>query len=443
MPAWVEAHVSDQSHFGGVESLDHSVTVAILEPHDETRHHVFAMADRSPHLQTRVFRELIPFFEMYGRSQGPDILLVGLDTQPQEALAAIRRIVSLMPACGVIVFGREQATTQDLLLDAMAAGAHRYLGYPFDSTTMTAAIRDVHRQMAVRPEAKHPAEPSAALPVLESGATGGKVLTLFGPKGGVGTTTLAVNLACSLIRLGHRVVLVDGNVTFGTVGLFLNLESSTTMLELVDAAGGVHEASVANGLVAHRSGLKVLLSPLRPEESDRITGGHLDRIITLLRESFDYVVVDTCPSCDERVLLLLERADRILVPTGAELPSIKNLRSFLRLAQVRGYPDQRLVPVLMHAGNVPVAQLDSIEALLPRPLAWRIAGDDARVAEAMQDGEPFVLTHPDASVSRSIERLARWLVGQDVAVASVPAPRRRPFWKRGWLSPAVQGEATR
>ncbi len=109
---------------------------------------------------------------------------------------------------------------------------------------------------------------------------------------------------------------------------------------------------------------------------------------------------------------------------------------------MRGYPDEKLVPVLMHADDVPAAHLDSIEALLPRPLTWRVGGDDTRLAEAMNDGEPFVLRHHDAAVSRGVGRLARWLAGQEVA-ASAAAPRRRPFWKRSWFSPAVPGEAVR
>src|SRR5207249_276382 len=122
-----------------------------------------------------------------------------------------------------------------------------------------------------------------------------KVIAAFSPKGGVGTTTLAVNLACALTTMGRRVVIVDGNVSFGNVGMFLNIPPGTNMLDVVEDPGGVQEANIDDVLQAHPSGLKVMLAPTKPEDGDGIRGEHLRAIIAILKAKYDFVVVDTWP----------------------------------------------------------------------------------------------------------------------------------------------------
>lgn len=406
------------------------ITVAVLEPNDETRHELFALLSTSEHLWTRVFREIAAYYELYGTADGPDILLVGLDTQPHDAIAAIKRIVTSTPACGVLVYGQEPSP--DLLRQAMAAGARRCLPYPFDATALEAAIHEVHEEVALLAATCRPfAAVTAASPSVDGQSAGAsKVITLFSPKGGVGTTTVAVNLACALRALGSRVALVDGNISFGNVGLFLDLQPSMSMLHLLDGVDRVHEASLDEALLPHESGLRVLLAPPMPEDGEKITSAHLRTIIALLRARYDYIVVDTWPSYDERVLTMLEAADHIVAPTGPDLPSIKNLEAFLRVAQLLGYPDEKVLPVLMRADSVPESHVVGLEGFLGRPLGCRIVSDGKRVMESVNNGAPFVRTAPHAPVSQSIIGLARRLDGQEV-IESVPTQRQRPFWNRG------------
>src|SRR5439155_13398400 len=112
-------------------------------------------------------------------------------------------------------------------------------------------------------------------------ARAAQVLTVFSPKGGVGTSTLVVNLACALSARRHRVAIVDGNVNFGNVNAFLNIPPHKSMLQLVGDPNGIHDASVEAALMPHASGLKVLLAPPYPEEADRITADHLRAIIDI------------------------------------------------------------------------------------------------------------------------------------------------------------------
>jgi pilus assembly protein CpaE len=350
---------------------------------------------------------------------------------------ALRRIVALMPACGIVVFGREASRTH--LAEAMAAGARHFLPYPFDAAAVEAAIRDMHAEMKALNAEASPFGPAArpglprVAPATEDAVGDGKVLAVFSPKGGVGATTLAVNLACALQAQGERVVVVDGNISFGNVGMFLNLEPSASMLHLIDDTDHVCAARIDEALVAHPSGLNVLLAPHRPEDGEKISAEHLDAILTLLRVSYDYVVVDTCPSYDERILTILERADQILTPTGPELSSIKNLSAFLRVAQRLGWQDEKVVVVLMRADSVPASHIYGLEGALGRALPWRVVSDGKRTTAAINDGEPFMWTDPNAGVSRTIDHLAHWLLGKEI-IPSMPEPPRQPLLKLGRFS---------
>ncbi len=406
------------------------IKVAIMEQRDETLQQVLALAAQSSNLTVQVLKDAAAYFEIYDSTDGPDVLLVGLDNDAQAALHAARRVVALAPNCGVIVYGC--AATMDLLSQAMAAGARRYLPFPFDGAALRTAVGEVYEQVKPLADSARLALPSHPVALAAEKARDPKVIAVFSPKGGVGTSTLAVNLACALGVMGRRVAIVDGNISFGNVGVFLNISPSKSMLQLVGDPQGIQATGVEDVLLPHPSGIKVMLAPLKPEEADTINGDHLRTIINILRQRYDYVVVDTWPSYDERVLAMLDASDQILVPTGPELPSIKNIAAFLRVAQLLEYPHDKIIPVLMRANSVSPGYLADIEAFLKQPLVWRVVSDGKRVTQSVNNGEPFVLTDPGAAVSQNIFSLARMLDGtvEELAAAVRPESVGVPFWKR-------------
>jgi len=406
------------------------IKVAIMEQHDETLQQVLALAAQSSNLTVQVLKDAAAYFEIYDSTDGPDVLLVGLDNDAQAALHAARRVVALAPNCGVIVYGC--AATMDLLPQAMAAGARRYLPFPFDGAALRTAVGEVYEQVKPLADSARLALPSHPVALAAEKARDPKVIAVFSPKGGVGTSTLAVNLACALGVMGRRVAIVDGNISFGNVGVFLNISPSKSMLQLVGDPQGIQATGVEDVLLPHPSGIKVMLAPLKPEEADTINGDHLRTIINILRQRYDYVVVDTWPSYDERVLAMLDASDQILVPTGPELPSIKNIAAFLRVAQLLEYPHDKIIPVLMRANSVSPGYLADIEAFLKQPLVWRVVSDGKRVTQSVNNGEPFVLTDPGAAVSQNIFSLARMLDGavEELAAAVQLESAGVPFWKR-------------
>jgi pilus assembly protein CpaE len=192
--------------------------------------------------------------------------------------------------------------------------------------------------------------------------------------------------------------------------------------------------AVLETLVAHPSGLQALLAPLRPEEGDSIRGEHMQRVLHMLKQQFTFTLVDTWPSYDERVLAVLEIADTILVPIGPDLPAMKNLNSFLRVARLLNYDMDKIVPVLMRANSVPPGHLKDLESFLKQPLKWRVVSDGKRATAAANTGTPFVLSARDSQISQNIFEIARFIIGDAVDSDESSRPRVAAsagrFWKR-------------
>jgi pilus assembly protein CpaE len=319
-----------------------------------------------------------------------------------------------------------QASSKEILPQAMAAGAQRYLTYPFTATALHEAIITVHESLKQLVASAHPIIPegAAGAPAAEP-KKDGQVIAFFSPKGGVGTTTLAVNLACALARLGRRVALVDANISFGNVSVLLDLVNASTMLALAGDPERIREDSVDDLLVPHDSGVRVLLAPAKPDEAERIEDEHLRRIVTALRLRYEYVVVDTWASYDARVLAVLECADRVLVPTTPDLQAVKNLTAFLRVADLLHLSD-KLSLVMMRVDSVNDAYLRHIQEFLDRPITWNVVSDGKRVIKSVVAGTPFVLKEPTARISRDVQRIARDMDGQ---AAVKPVPKRPTPWR--------------
>ncbi len=397
-----------------------TITVGLFDAHAEVLQRVAALAARSPALNVRVLSDSTT-------STLPNdlaVLVVGLDTDPAAALKLARRVTALPPACRVIVYGQE--SSKEILPQAMAAGAQRYLTYPFTATALHEAIVAVQESLKQLVASAHPIMPEGA-----AGTTAaeprkeGKVIALFSPKGGVGTTTLAVNLACALARLGRSVALVDANISFGNVGVILDLVNASTMLALAGDPEKIRGDSVDDLLVPHDSGVRVLLAPTKPDEAESIEDEHLRRIIAALRPRYEYVVVDTWASYDSRVLAVLECADRVLVPTTPDLQAVKNLTAFLRVADLL-HLSSKLSLVMMRVDSVNASYLRQIQEFLDRPIAWTVVSDGKRVIKSVVAGTPFVLKEPGARISRDIQRIARDMDGQTEAKS---VPKRRAAWR--------------
>lgn len=340
------------------------------------------------------------------RKLEPDIVLVDFDLLGKDGIETTEAISTTVPSSGVILLSTDMSA--DVLRRAMVAGARQFLQMPPNPEELLRAIYQVHDTTAARRSISGRSE------TISQGRREGQIIAVFSPKGGVGCTTVATNLAVAIKQeAGMRVALVDGSLPFGDVGVFMDMAPTHSIMDLQVPSEQMDAGFVETALLTHeRSGVKVLLAPQRPEMADMVTGELLRRTITLLRERNEYVIVDTWSALDERVLTALESADKILLVVSLELSSIKSAKIFLEVADLLQFPPDKIVVVVSRANATTGVTVADVEATLGRPVDVRLLSDD-RIARSINEGNPIMLSGRSTPVAQAIADLAQRVVAEN------------------------------
>ena len=296
----------------------------------------------------------------------PAIVIFDLGSPPDPDLALVERLLVASPRSAVFVSAEGQRA--ETILRAVRAGAREFLVRPVSRTDLIAAIQRVARQRA--------------LASAES-ASRGKVITLFGCKGGRGTTVLALNLAVALAQSGAPAVGVDLDLQAGDLGLFLSLKPSYTISDAVENLDRLDALFLKSLLCHHPSGLSVLAAPEKIEEIDRITPLGISQLLTLLKASFAYVVVDTAPTYDERLFSVFDATDELLVVVSPDFSTLYHARRCLDLLDQVGYgPDK--IKVLLNRCALPLGKaVKMAEEVLHRPVFLDFPEDGTVMASVL------------------------------------------------------------
>jgi pilus assembly protein CpaE len=292
----------------------------------------------------------------------------------------------------------------------MLAGAREFLVKPFSSDELNASIRQVWTRekdklsrfapVAVPTETpREPGDPAA-------------VTAVFSPKGGVGRTTVSVNLAVAAAATGKRVALVDASFQFGDVGVLLNLNPrNKSIADLASELQAGEAESLDTFMITHSSGVRVLLAPPSPEQAELIGPTSVKRVLQGLRADFDLVVVDCPSSFNDATLAVLDEADLILTLLTLEITSVKNMRLFLEVCEQLGYGPEKIRLVLNRADSTLGIRVADVEQSIGRKVDHTIVSDGRSVVYALNRGVPFFLSNREAQVSQDIERLASAVTG--------------------------------
>jgi len=352
----------------------------------------------------------------------PDVVLMDINMPDMDGIATTERLAAEVPTASVVMMSVQGEA--DYLRRSMLAGAREFLVKPFSSDELTSSIRQVYtreREKMSRIAVQQDAGTSAARAADAGRASGepGRVIAVFGPKGGVGRTTLAVNLAvAAATELGQRTCLVDASFQFGDVGVLLNLNpKNKSVADLVPELEGGDPDVVDTYLINHSSGIRVLLAPPSPETAELITPGGAKRMIEILSRDHDLVVVDCQSSFNDTTLSILDLADTVLTMLSLEITSIKNIRLFLEVADQLGYDADKVRLVLNRADSSLGIRVADVEHSIGRRVDHTIVSDGRSVVYALNRGVPFFLSNREAQVSQDILRLANAVVGTRPAEA--------------------------
>jgi pilus assembly protein CpaE len=294
----------------------------------------------------------------------------------------------------------------------LRAGADDYLIKPFHPQELLARIKSLLVRFA-------PKDMQVGRPPL------GRILAFYGAKGGVGTTTIAINAAIALHReLGRRVALVDGNLQFGDHRVFLDLGLDRKSIVDVVSAPSIDIDLLKHVLVRHDSGIDLLLAPPSPETAELVTQDDLPQILEQLRTVYDYVLIDIDKRLDEVNLRVLDAADTIFVVMTADLSCLKNVRLVLETISHLGYEQEKVRLVLNRSNAFTGINVKNAESALKRTIEHQIVNEYRGAISALNSGAPFMFTKADSLLGRSLLDFTRSV---DKMSAPVPAAVRPRF----------------
>ncbi|WP_447968942.1 AAA family ATPase [Nitrospira sp. M1] len=355
-----------------------------------------------------------------GETLVPDLLILEIDEEPEKTFSLVKTVLG--SAKGTEIFLTSAKIESDLLLEALRAGMKEFLPQPIQPDEVKAALeRFKTRNSEVAHEGKKQA---------------GKVITLFGGKGGTGTTSVAVNLAASL-HLSPRkpaVVLVDVNQHGGDIPLYLDLSTSHSFRDIAADLTRVDLAFLASVLTKHESGVHVLPSGYDDLSAGRLNPDCIEPTIKLLQSMFDFVVIDCGHVLDLTTKKALELSSSIMVVSSLMVPVVHRTKRILELLRGSGVPQSKIdlliTRYLSHEKDV----LHETKEILKQDAKWLLPNDYVSSSNAINSGKPVVMIAPRSSLTKTYQQLAASFLEHS------PEPQSSSFWGN-WMK-SVKGKRT-
>ncbi|CAN5198080.1 response regulator [soil metagenome] len=334
----------------------------------------------------------------------PDLILIDVAMPKLDGYAATQQIRAAEKGRRVPIIMLTSEADVEQRVKGLRAGADDDIVKPFHPLELIARIKALLSRSGGGKQRK----PGTEAPTL------GRLCCFYGAKGGVGTTTIAINTAIALAsRLKRKTALVDANLQFGDMRVFLDMG-----LDAPSIVNAITEADLDADLLrklmtTHHAGIELLLAPPNPESADivaerqRTDPASLSRILSLARKAYDYTMIDMAKTIDDFNLQLFDEADVIFVVMTADLSCLKNVRLVLETMDSLGYERGKIQLVLNRSNAYTGINVDNAESALGRKIDYQVINEYRGAISALNSGEPFMSSRPDGPLGQSVSKFAR------------------------------------
>ncbi|HLA98124.1 MAG TPA: response regulator [Anaerolineales bacterium] len=340
------------------------------------------------------------------RAAEPDIILMDHRLGNQPTLDIVDDVALQYPQAPIVAVLPENDPV--VIQQIMLAGARAFLVQPFTQVNLLSTLRRVHELESRR---THLQAAATAASAAGEATRPLRSLAIFSPRGGVGCSTLATNLAISLYEeTSARVLLMEGKLFFGHVDVLLNIRTRNTIADLLPHASNLDESLVRDVVVRHATGIEVLLGPRDLQVAQGIRPDDMYAVFISLQRLYDHIVIDVGNNLNENTVTLMDASDRVMLVTTPDLAALHDASQFVQISRSLGYPAEKLLVALNRAGYSGGIRTGDIESALRHELYAQVPDDSPNAIRSLNRGIPLIIRYPRSPVSRALKSLAKSLL---------------------------------
>lgn len=329
----------------------------------------------------------------------PELVIMTFDEHDTDVLNIAERIYLGRPQC-IIIFLVDRMST-DILQKAMSAGVKNVTIFPDNGYDFSEWLKTIYNNEKMR---------NKSMVEMKSISWMSKVITVFGAKGGIGKTTIAVNLAAKLAENNKKVALLDFDIEFGEISVYLNLDVKDTLAELITEKSEFDIDTIRSYMNFHSSGVHVLCAPKSPEYSEGINANQIEKLMNILRTYYDYVIIDTPASFNDITLTAIEGSVMVVFVTGFDISILRNSKLSMNLLE--GLQQKEKIKIVVNRDVEGYITAKDVERILGKNIWCRIPSDYNTAVSALNKGIPIVIGSPKTRISFALDELAKLVLGE-------------------------------
>lgn len=400
--------------------MSNVLRVAIVDPNEQSRDSLKTMLVGIDIVWLDAECSRYEFFSDLIDQSKPDVAMINIDGSVERALALIERLRSAHPKCHL--FAISKSTDGQLILKAIRAGAKEFLTSPVEVEDLYAALERLLQEKFSGADGK---------------ARGCKMIAVAGATGGVGCTSIAVNIGCNIARNPENTVaLVDLDLALGDADVFLDSIPDYSLVDVTENVARLDFQLLRKSLTKHSSGLYLLPRPVQLQDLDLITPDTLRKVFGLLRASFSHVVIDLSKSFSQVDLTALELCNEIVLIVQLDLPCLRNMvRVLVSLQQMDNIRDK--VKVVVNRVGLESGQISLKKAkeTIGREIFFQIPNDYRTMVEMRNNGQPLIEQAPKAAITQALTQLTDLLIGaEETSTESVEDSKSEKSTTQTWLN---------